>query len=572
MTWIWKAGVVALAALTIADAARAQQTRKPSQRVDPLTASIRGKVTTADTGAPIRGAEVRLSSDGRFSRLVTTDAEGRYELSDLPAGAYKLNVSRTGFITIEYGQRRPFETSSTIQLAEGQSATGNVALIRGGAIFGRVLDQFGDPSVGTRVQVLRARMVEGRRRLQGVGAGDQTDDTGAFRIYGLPPGDYYVAASTGLVDAVKRDPPIYYPGTGNFAEAQPITLGVGAEASADFQIVASAGTTTISGIVLNSSGAPVAAQVNLASETIGLGPNTESALQLHADSGADGRFMIRNVPPGPYRLSAMLQMSFDFQVTVPTAVSGAISGNFAEARAAARDEILRRLPEAASMPLVVAGEYLTGLTLTTRKAGRLSGRFVADTGVVRPLPLASLHVTLRSSNGPGSGASLRLSDDNSPDFTLAGSSGPTRIDVNGVPDDWAVKAIMVDGADVTDDDIDLGGASSTLRIVLTDRLTTVNGTIDSRSEIRDHNVVVFPDDAAKWTFPSRFVRTTRADADGRFQIRGLPPERYLAVAIDYLEESEVQDPRFLERLRRQATSFSLRDGEQRSLQLDIVGR
>jgi hypothetical protein len=68
------------------------------------------------------------------------------------------------------------------------------------------------------------------------------------------------------------------------------------------------------------------------------------------------------------------------------------------------------------------------------------------------------------------------------------------------------------------------------------------------------------------------VRTARADADGRFQIRGLPPERYLAVAIDYLEETEVQDPQFLERLRRQATSFSLRDGEQRSLQLDVVGR
>ena len=46
-----------------------------------------------------------------------------------------------------------------------------------------------------------------------------------------------MAASTGLIDAVKRDPPVYYPGTMNFAEAQPITLGAGAEASADFQIV-----------------------------------------------------------------------------------------------------------------------------------------------------------------------------------------------------------------------------------------------------------------------------------------------------------------------------------------------
>ena len=56
-----------------------------------------GRVTTADTGAPIRGAEVRLSMDGSFSRLVTTNGEGRYELRNLPAGLYKLSVSKSGF-------------------------------------------------------------------------------------------------------------------------------------------------------------------------------------------------------------------------------------------------------------------------------------------------------------------------------------------------------------------------------------------------------------------------------------------------------------------------------------------
>ena len=99
---------------------------------------------------------------------------------------------------------------------------------------------FGDPSVGTRVQVLRVRVEGTTRRLVSVGAGDQTDDTGAFRLYGLAPGEYYISASTGLIDAVKRDAPVYYPGTMNFAEAQPIALGVGAEASADFQIVEAA--------------------------------------------------------------------------------------------------------------------------------------------------------------------------------------------------------------------------------------------------------------------------------------------------------------------------------------------
>jgi hypothetical protein len=551
-------GVLAVVSLVMIDAAFAQRPPARPQRVDSLTSSIRGRVTTSDTGAPIRGAEVRLSSDGRFNRLVRTNDEGRYELRDLPAGTYKLVVSRTGFITLEYGQRRPFEASSTITLAEGQSAAANVALIRGGAIFGRVFDQSGEPLAGTRVQAFRTKVVEGRRRLQAVGSGDQTDDTGAFRVYGLPPGDYYVAASTGLVDAVKRDPPIYFPGTANFAEAQPIRLGVGAEANAEFQLVTSR-TTRISGIVLNSSGGPAAgAQVNLQSQTIGMGP--ESSMMLHAEGASDGTFTIQNVPPGPYVLTAMIMPAGVFGQ--PQAAAQADQGGIAE-------EALRRMPEMATLPIVVGGDELSGITLAAGRNGRVNGTFVADAGVARPVP-TGLGVNLRSLGNISHSMTLR---GNGPDFRLAGMSGAVNLQIQGVPEDWMVKSILADGTDVTDEGLDLNGDTVAVRVVLTDRITSVTGTVQGRGEIRDHNVLVFPDDETKWKYQSRYVRTTRADADGRFQIRGLPPsDRYLAVALDYLEDGEQDDPQFLDRLRSRATSFNLREGEQRSLQLDVSSR
>src|SRR6186713_1498673 len=214
----------------------AQRPRRAAARVDPMTASIKGLVTTADTGAPVRGAEVRLSSRGSYNRLVTTDAEGSFNLRDLPSGNYQLTVSRAGFTSAIFGQRRPLEAPKQIKLAEGESFTANVALTRGGAIRGRIVDEFGEPIAGTRVQVLRSRMVRGQRRLQSMGPGDQTDDMGEFRVYGLPPGDYYVTASTGPADSVRRDPPVYYPGTSSVSEAQSITLAAGTEAAADFQI------------------------------------------------------------------------------------------------------------------------------------------------------------------------------------------------------------------------------------------------------------------------------------------------------------------------------------------------
>jgi hypothetical protein len=192
---------------------------------------------------------------------------------------------------------------------------------------------------------------------------------------------------------------------------------------------------------------------------------------------------------------------------------------------------------------------------------------VLDAGITAKLP-TELRATTRSL-GPGT---MTISGGNGDEFQVAGMSGPTRLEVEGVPDGWAVKAILLDGEDVTDKAFEPSGGG-TLRIVMTNRLTTVSGTIQSNAEIRDHSVIVFPDDATKWTFPSRFVRTARADRDGRFQLRGLPPgDRYLAVAVDYLEEGEEQDAQFLERLRNRASSFSLGDGEQRSIQLNVTGR
>ena len=73
--------------------------------------------------------------------------------------------------------------------------TADIPLTRGGAISGRIYDASGDSVAGLQVRVYRATMEQGARRLKAVGAADLTDDTGAFRVYGLPPGDYYVAAS-----------------------------------------------------------------------------------------------------------------------------------------------------------------------------------------------------------------------------------------------------------------------------------------------------------------------------------------------------------------------------------------
>src|SRR5919198_5357545 len=67
------------------------------------TAVIRGRIVAADTGAPIRRAQVRATSGGGRGHLTSTDAEGRFELTGLPAGRWELTASKAGYVTLRYG-------------------------------------------------------------------------------------------------------------------------------------------------------------------------------------------------------------------------------------------------------------------------------------------------------------------------------------------------------------------------------------------------------------------------------------------------------------------------------------
>ncbi len=565
--------------------------RQPrAQAIDPLTASIEGRVTTADSGAAIRRAEVRAMSANGINRLATTDGEGRFQLRDLPAGEYRITVSKSGFVPLTYGQRRPFEASRPIELREGQHATANMTLPRAAAITGRVYDESGEPIADVPVQALRLRTAEGRRRLEPVGAADRSDDTGSFRLYGLPPGSDYVTATAprrqetaAMGGPALRSPNapgrpltvIFYPGTASPSDAVPLTVGAGGEVRADMQIAdAQAGAATVSGAVFTSAGAPaVDATVTLRSTAMVIGASLAAGpppLMFSGHTNPDGTFAIAGVPPGAYALTATLRllppgMTMVRTTTGDAAVVDPSTGSLTPLAIAMR-------PETAAIPLTVTAD-VAGVSITTRTPATVEGSFVADAGVTQALP-ERLGVTVASELGSES----MMQFGGGRTFRLAGLSGLATITVQGLPDGWMVKSIIVDGTDRTDEPLDFrNGGESDVRIVLTDRITALTGTVGdgvpSRDDARrDYTVVVFPDDATKWTYPSRYVRSARTGEQGTFRITGLPPERYLAVAVDFVEDGEWTDPEFLERIRPDATSFSLAEAENRTLDVRLLRR
>jgi carboxypeptidase family protein len=498
-------------------------------------ATIVGRVFDANTRTPVRRAQIQATNDEMFVDG-TTDDDGRFQLNDLRAGAWRVTVSKGGYYPWNIGQRRPFEIPPPIAITAKQRLDVEIPLTRGGVIAGRVFDQSGEPLAGLQVKVYRARMSQGYRRLESVGVPDRTDDTGAYRIYALPPGDYYVAASLRMApaDSIVETTyaPTYYPGTGDIGDAERIRIGLGSEATAVFPLLP-VRRVHVSGTLLLSSGAPADALLTLTSGSSELG----MPLGIGGVTRRDGSFTIADVPPGRYTLTATLRSDGPSEI--------------------------------ASLPVVVGDDDLTGLTLVTERPARIQGRFVVEAGATRPLP-DDLEVTAMAArvNGTlvsrGTGSSFVLEEVTEPFFL--------RI---GVPQGWVVTRVEIGGVDVTDARsiaVPLGQQTDA-RIAISDRVSDVAGTVTAAGKPAAARLVIFAADQTKWGFPSRFVRETTTDAKGRFRVTGLPAsDRYLAVAVDYLEDSEHNDPEFLERVRDMALAFPLGDTEARTLDLPLVER
>jgi hypothetical protein len=164
-----------------------------------------------------------------------------------------------------------------------------------------------------------------------------------------------------------------------------------------------------------------------------------------------------------------------------------------------------------------------------------------------------------------------LEDDGS--FQLSGTAGRVFFNVNAPPS-WTLKSVTLEGDDIIDTPLDLTGRQSISGLVirLTDRLTQIAGQVTDAGGkgLRDYIVVVQPQEQKEPIVAARWIRTIRPDSNGRFQMRGLRPGRYVATALETIEQGRQLSPEFQQELRRGAREFSVREGETVTLDLKLT--
>ena len=172
----------------------------------PPTAVLSGHITSLSDHKPVLRARVVVTADElfrcppnfppdktadcpRYNRVALTDANGAWTVDSLPRGkTYVVTVSKTGFAPRAFGETPPAVPPSYVELKAGEKKENiDVEIAAQLYITGTLFDEDESPFAGALVEALRAVYDNGQRRFVTV-AESVTDDTGQFRLFGMPPG------------------------------------------------------------------------------------------------------------------------------------------------------------------------------------------------------------------------------------------------------------------------------------------------------------------------------------------------------------------------------------------------
>lgn len=235
---------------------------------DTSTGAVEVRVAVRGSGIMLPEASLTLSQIGAPVGQGVTDQTGSFVFPGLPAGAYTVDASRSGFRD---------SLLNRFQVRAGQMTVLALTLVRdateNGRLGGTVRNLAGSPVKGAKVRII-----------SGLTPGEQTTPaSGQYQFSNLIPGTGYglQVSATGFQTQVI---------TGLFIEAGDLL-------TRDVTLLVAAPTTgSIKGLVTESAGDPISA----AKVTLTSGPDAGT----HVFTAGDGSYTLPDLEPGTYSVQA----------------------------------------------------------------------------------------------------------------------------------------------------------------------------------------------------------------------------------------------------------------------------
>jgi hypothetical protein len=551
---------------------------KPASTGKVETCSIQGTVVAASGGEALRGARLVLTPVGggmprTQASVASTDGDGDFAISGVPPGRYSFQASKTGYVPQGYRPDGNEGAQTPLDLVAGQKLEKvQFKLRRAAVILGHITDENGEPAAGVQVEALVSAPRSAGMELPSL-RGQWfpikvvvTNDLGEYRIYGLPPGSYYVAAidsglgelaatmaavtmagsqlavhgggvfgSPGLGNASTSHPAVYYPGVTQRNQAQKVRVAAGEEMRIDIALLTQK-TVTVSGHVLDPNGKP-APQTTVMIRSQNL-EGMFSFVRTTGATDAQGYFEIKGVMPGSYVAWA----------------NGSFEGKdlFAE------------------QPLEVAAEDVTGLRLQLSGGLQISGRIIVPAG--SKLDLTEAQVLLSPPQGPQQFGFAEIKEDRT--FTAADvHPGTYTVMVNGLPEGWYVSSADFGGENVLERGLKVGEASAghSLDVTLRSGMGKVEGTVLKGDDPVTGAVVRLVPERLSQYHPG-LERTAATDQRGHFVIPDVVPGSYRAVAASRDENDSDDDGDEPATAGSSTTTVAVAEGESKTVQLKLKTR
>jgi hypothetical protein len=394
--------------------------------------------------------------------------------------------------------------------------------------------------------LLERIFLRGRRQLALV-ASASSDDQGRYRLAGLAPGRYYLAAERrtfGFTDARETFALTYFPSALDPSGAVPVDVTSGNEAGGFDLRLETTRVYNLRGIAVDAaSGAPPTAAtltaISIDSSSSPLGFVSQRAAQTVRPGG---RFEIRNLPTGTYVLRGTGQRESGGALVARAEIS--LGGDVDNA-------IIDFGP----------GVALDGIV-------RFTG---GDAKSTAPLQLG---VNFAEAEGVTVNAPVALVQEDGA-FTLRGLA-PARyfLTVTGLPDDIYVKSIRLGNLDLTHTSMDLTRVSEGLaEITLSTGAGSVGGVIlNDRNEPLGGVAVSLWPKAPETGSANLGVRAATTDQTGAFRFAGLPPGDYYAAAWEEPEPGLTSSYDFVSRFATDAAELKLEESHALAVPLRRIAR